>query len=99
VAEEEETPTANTLLKEIQRGAAMIRGGYAPRTCEEFAMRRLTWRVRYDLKDGSALGEAMRLLEAIIPHGIELLRHIDWRSANSRLISSIASQTGIDLGL
>ena len=77
----------------------MIRGGCSPVACQEFAMRRLAWRVRHDLKDDSNLDQAMLLLQAIIRRGIELLRHIDWRNANARVISLIAEQTGVDLGL
>jgi len=92
------SPTLRTLLYEIRRAAAMIRGGCPPRGCHDFALRRLGWRVRYDLKDGSTLDEALGLVQAIVPAGIELLRHIDWRNANSALISTIVAQTGVDLG-
>lgn len=37
-------------------------------------MRRLDWRVQYDLKDDATCGEAMQLLAALISSGIELLR-------------------------
>jgi len=50
-----------------------------------------------DLADDSTLDAAMRLLATIIPRGIELLRPIDWRTPDSRLVSMIAAQTGIDL--
>jgi len=43
-------------------------------TSEEFAMHRLAWRIRFDLSDPSQLDEAVRLLQAIIPRSIELLR-------------------------
>ena len=93
------SPTLRTLLNEIRGAAAMIRSGCSPRACEDVALRRLSWRVRYDLKDNSTIDRAMLLLQTIIRHGIELLRPIDWRSANSRLIATIAVQTGVDLGL
>ncbi|MGA2257857.1 MAG: hypothetical protein ABSG53_24605 [Thermoguttaceae bacterium] len=93
------SPTLRTLLNEIRGAAAMIGGGCSPRACQDFAMRRLAWRVRYDLKDDSTIDQAMQLLQTIIRRGIELLRHIDWRNANSRVISTIAMQTGVDLGL
>ena len=67
------SPTLRTLLYEICRAAAMIRGGCSPRACEDFAMRRLEWRVQYDLKDDSTLDQAMGLLQTIIQQGIELL--------------------------
>ena len=54
--------TLHTLLKEIRRTAAMIKGGCSPKGCHDFAMRRLTWRVQYDLKDGSTLDEALWLV-------------------------------------
>ncbi|MGO9113249.1 MAG: hypothetical protein ACLP9L_28795 [Thermoguttaceae bacterium] len=92
-------PTLRTLLNEIRGAAAVIRGGCAPRDCQDFAMRRLAWRVRYDLKDDSTIDQAMLLLAIIIRRGIELLRPIDWRAANSSVISTIAVQTGVDLGL
>ena len=91
--------TLHTLLNEIRRAAAMIKGGCLPKGCHDFAMRRLTWRVQYDLKDGSTLDEALWLVRDAITRGIELLRDTDWRYANSRLISMIAAQTGVDLGL
>ena len=79
------SPTLRTLLNEICRAAAMIQGGCSPRACEDFAMHRLEWRVQYDLKDDSTLDAAMRLLATIIPRGIELLRHIDWRTPELRV--------------
>ncbi len=79
------SPTLRTLLYEICRAAAMIRGGCSSGACEDFAI--------------SALHEAMGLLQNIIQQGIELLQHIDWRDANSRLVLMIAAQTGFDLGL
>jgi hypothetical protein len=93
------SPTLRTLRNEIRGAAAMIRGGCSPVACQEFAMRRLAWRVRHDLRNDANLDQAMLLLQAIIRRGIELLRHIDWRNANSRVISMIADQTGVDLGL
>ena len=39
----------------------MIRGGCLSGECYDFAMGRLEWRVQYDLKDDSTLGDAMRL--------------------------------------
>ncbi len=61
-------------------------------------MRRLAWRVKYDLLDRSRLDDALQLLQTVIPLGIELLRPIDWRVArSSALISTIEAQTGIDL--
>jgi len=41
----------------------------------------------------------MWLLRDAIVHGIELLRPIDWRNANSRVRSMVAAQVGVDLGL
>jgi len=93
------SPTLRTLLNEIRGAAAMIRSGCSPSACQDFAMRRLSWRIRHDLKDDSTLDQVMRLLQAIIRRGIELLRPIDWRNANSRVITTIAEQTGVDLGL
>ena len=43
----------------------MIRGGCLSGKCYDFAMPRLEWRVQYDLKDDSTLGDAMRLLAAL----------------------------------
>ena len=60
-------------------------------------MRRLTWRVQYDLKDDSTLDEAIRLLQATIPLGAELLWPIDWRAPDFTLVSMIKAQTGFDL--
>ncbi len=91
------SPTLRTLLNEICRAAAMIRGGCSPRACEDFAMRRIEWRVQYDLVDDSTIDQAMRLLRDAVVRGIELLRHTDWRTPDSRLISMITAQTGIDL--
>jgi hypothetical protein len=62
-------------------------------------MRRMTWRVRFDLIDDSTLGEAMWLLAAIIPQGIDLLWPVDWRATDSVLISMITPQTGFDLAV
>jgi hypothetical protein len=39
----------------------------------------------------------VRLLQATIELGMELLRDLDWR--HSRLVSMIAEQTGIDLAV
>jgi hypothetical protein len=91
--------TLHTLLNEIRRSTAMIRGGFSAKHCHDFAMRRLTWRVQYDLKEDSTLDEALWLVRDAVTRGIELLRDTDWRYANSRLISMIAEQTGVDLGL
>lgn len=91
--------TLHTLLNAIRLATAMIRGGFSAKHCHDFAMRRLTWRVQYDLKDGSTLDEALWLVKDAITRGVELLRDTDWRHANSRLISMIAEQTGVDLGL
>jgi hypothetical protein len=38
-------------------------------------------------------------LQAIIQHGMELLRNIDWRHGDSALPSTFAAQTGIDLSV
>ena len=89
--------TLHTLLKEIRRAVAMIRGGYSAKHCYDFAMRRLTWRVQYDLKDKATFDEAMLLVEDAVTRGVELLRDVDWR--HDRLITRIAEQTGVDLGL
>ena len=59
-------------------------------------MRRMTWRVRYDLVDDSTFDEALRLMADIIRQGIDLLWPIDWR-ANSMLVSMIRARTGFDL--
>jgi hypothetical protein len=91
--------TLHTLLKEIRRAAAMIKGGCSPKGCHDFAMRRLTWRVQYDLKDNATFDEALWLVRDAITRGIELLRDTDWRYANSRLLSMIAAQTGVDLAV
>ena len=90
--------TLHTLLNEIRRATAMIRGGFSPKHCHDFAMRRLTWRVEDDLKDGATLDDALWLVRDAFTRGVELFRDIDWRHANSRLISMIAEQTGVDLG-
>ena len=91
--------TLRILLKEIQGAAAMVRGGFSPKGCQDFATQRLTWRVQYDLVDPSTFDDAMQLLQAIILQGIELLRPIDWRKAGGTLLSAIAAQTGVDLRL
>ncbi len=78
----------------------MIRGGHHPGGCEDFAMRRLEWRVKYDLVDRSTYGKAMQLLQQAIPRGIELMLPIDWQVAwSSKLVSMITAQTGIDLAV
>jgi hypothetical protein len=41
----------------------------------------------------------MRLLGDAVVRGIELLRPIDWRTPDSRLVSMIAVQTGVDLAV
>ncbi len=91
--------TLHTLLNAIRLATAMIRGGFSAKHCHDFAMRRLTWRVQYDLKDRSTLDEALWLVRDVVTRGIELLRDTDWRHTNCRLISMIAEQTGVDLGL
>ena len=91
--------TLHTLLNEIRRATAMIRGGFSVKHCHDFAMPRLTWRVQYDLKDGSTLDDAMWLVRDAVTRGVELLRDTDWRYANSRLISMIAAQTGVNLAV
>ncbi len=93
------SPTLRTLLNEIQRAAAMIQGGCSSRACHDFALRRLEWRVQYDLVDDSTIDQAMRLLRDAVVRGIELLRPIDWRTPDSGLVSMIAVQTGVDLAV
>ncbi len=91
--------TLHTLLTAIRLATAMIRGGFSAKHCHDFAMRRLTWRVQDDLKDNSTLDDALWLVRDAVTRGVELLRNTDWRHANSRLVSMIAEQTGVDLAL
>ncbi len=91
--------TLHTLLNTIRLATAMIRGGFPAKHCHDFAMRRLTWRVQYDLKDRATLDDAMWLVRDAVTRGLELLGDTDWRYANSRLISMIAEQTGVDLAV
>ncbi len=97
---EESGPSAtlHTLLNAIRLATAMIRGGFSAKHCHDFVMRRLMWRVQYDLKDRATLDDAMWLVEDAITRGIELLGDTDWRHPSSRLISMIAAQTGVEMG-
>ena len=64
---------------------------------EGMVWHRAEWRIRDGIVDREQIEEALWLLQAIIELGMELLRNID--SRHSRLVSMIAEQTGVDLGV
>jgi hypothetical protein len=60
---------------------------------------RAEWRIHEGIVDPDQTEDALRLLQSVIQTGMDLLRNIDWRDGNSRLLSMIASQTGVDLAV
>jgi hypothetical protein len=72
--------------------------GRRQQDAEDFAWHRAEWRVRDGLVDPEQTDEALRLLGSIIRLGMELLGR-SRRSRNSSMVSTIAEQTRVALGL
>ena len=92
--------TLRTLLTGIWYAVPAVRGGQNRKGRENDVMQRLEWRVKSDLKDPSSYNKAMQILKAIIPLGIDLMLPFDaWTENSSSLLSTIKTQTGIDLAV
>ena len=89
----------HVLLNDLRRAVMFRESGAAYEDAEGMAWARAQWRVRDGVIDRDQTEDALRLVQIIIRLGTELFRDVDWHSANSRLISMIAVQTGVDLGL
>ena len=91
--------TISVLLKDLRRATMFRQYDAAYDEAGSFAWHRAKWRVRDGIVDTDQTEEALRLVQAIIELGMQLLRNIDWRDGNSRLVSMIAEQTGVDLAI
>ena len=88
-------PTLCVLLHDLRRAVMFREGGACYEDAEGMVWRRAKWRIEAGIVDQDQTEDALRLLQAIIGLGMDLLRNIDWR--HSRLVSMITEQTGIDL--
>ena len=79
------SPTIHTLLKELFFASATWQGGIAFEECKDFALRRLSWRVRDDLASQSSQDAAQQLLAAIVPRGMQVFRQLDTGGVRVRL--------------
>jgi hypothetical protein len=86
--------TLHVLLHDLRRAIMFREAGAVYEDAEGMVWHRAAWRVREGIVDPDQTEEALQLLQAIIQLGMELLRNIDWR--HSRLVSMIATETGID---
>jgi len=85
------------LLHDLRRAIMFREAGACYDDAEGMVWHRAEWRIREGIVHREQIEDAVRLLQATIELGMELLRDLDWR--HSRLVSMIAEQTGIDLAV
>jgi hypothetical protein len=90
--------TIDVLLRDVQQAVQAGSEGADYEDAEDFAWHRAEWRVRDGVVDPEQTEEALRLLRAIIQIGTGLLGR-SRRNGNSNLVSKIAEQTRVALGL
>ena len=87
------------LLHDLRQAVMFREGGADYEDAEGMVWARAKWRVEDGIIDPDQTEDALRLVQLIIGIGLELFRDVGGRHANSRLVSTIAVQTGVDLGL
>ena len=91
--------TLHVLLHDLRQAVMFREGGADYEDAEGMVWARAKWRVEDGIIDRDQTEDALRLVQLIIGIGLELFRDVGGRHANSRLVSMIAVQTGVDLGL